>query len=76
MGEKNLKENGCVYMYNLITVAEIIITLPMKYTVIKLEKSKQGCSHHGASEMNLTRIQEDVGSFPRLTQWVKDLELP
>ena len=25
---------------------------------------------------NLTRILEDVGSIPGLTQWVKDLTLP
>ena len=31
-----------------------------------------GSSHCGLVETNLTRIHEDTGSIPRLTQWVKD----
>ena len=30
----------------------------------------------GSAETNLTSIQEDAGSNPGLTQWVKDLALP
>ena len=32
-----------------------------------------GSSHHGATETNLTRNNEVVGSILGLTQWVKDL---
>ena len=32
----------------------------------------RGSSHHGSEVMNLTSIQEDVGSIPGLTQWVND----
>ena len=31
-----------------------------------------GSSHCGSAVMNLTRIYEDVGVIPGLTQWVKD----
>ena len=31
-----------------------------------------GSSHCGASETNLTRIHEDVGLIPGLTQWVEE----
>ena len=33
-------------------------------------------SHHGPAVMNQSRIHEDVGLIPGLTQWVKDLVLP
>ena len=37
---------------------------------------KTWSSRSGAVEMNPTRIHEDVGLTPGLTQWVKDPALP
>ena len=37
---------------------------------------KKWSSHCGSAEMNLTRIHEDAGAIPDLTQWVKDTTLP
>ena len=39
-------------------------------------KSYTGSSHCGSAVMNLTSIQEDEGSIPGPTQWVKNLALP
>ena len=36
-------------------------------------KNSPGSSHCVSAVMNPTSIHEDVGSFPSLTQWVKDL---
>ena len=41
-----------------------------------LPKSDERSSHCGSMVMNPTRIHEDVGSIPRLTQWIKDAALP
>ena len=43
---------------------------------ILLKKSLPRSSYCGSAEMNLTRMHEDAGSIPGLTQWVTDLVLP
>ena len=40
------------------------------------KETPERSSHHGSVVMNPTRIHEDAGSIPGLTQWVKDLALP
>ena len=44
--------------------------------IIKAKEIDTGSSLHGAAEMNLTRIHEDVGWIPGLAQWVGDPALP
>ena len=39
------------------------------------KKSKDGSSHNGSAETNVTSIPEDTGSIFGLTQWVRDLVL-
>ena len=37
-------------------------------------KQKQGSSHRGAAETNLSRNHEVAGLTPSLAKWVKDLQ--
>ena len=48
---------------------------PPHITGVALKK-KDGSSHHGSAEMNLTSIHEETGSIPGLAQWNKDPALP
>ena len=41
----------------------------------KCNKGQRWSSCCGTAEMNPTRIHEEVGLIPGLTQWVKDLAL-
>ena len=44
--------------------------------ICKLNKKTNRSSHCGSAEMNSTRIYEDMGLIPGLTQWVKDPAMP
>ena len=40
-----------------------------------LNKTCEGSCHHGSAVTNPTRIHEDAGLIPDLSQWAKDLVL-
>ena len=49
----------------------------MKNTGLQRPKNGQfGSSHRGSVVTNPTRIREDTGLIPGITQWVKDKALP
>ena len=41
-----------------------------------IERHEHQSSYYVSTVMNLSRIHEDAGSIPGLTQWIKDLTLP
>ena len=43
---------------------------------LELELYSLGSSYCGTVVMNLTRIYQNVGSIPGLSQWVENLALP
>ena len=48
----------------------------IKYGLKKKEKKKKKKEFlRGSAITDLTKIQEDTGSIPALTQWIKDLAL-
>ena len=56
------------------TVNQLYVNLKRKEKLKR--KKKGGIPFVDHQLMNPTRIHEDVGSIPGLTQWVKDLALP
>ena len=54
---------GCFHVLAIVNSAAVNIKV-------------HGSSHHGSAAANLTRIHEDLGLIPGLTQWVKDPALP
>ena len=59
--------NDIFKVYQLIPENKREATLPKNYI-------RSSC--HGSAEKNLTSDNEEAGSIPGLTQWVKDLALP
>ena len=53
----------------------IVFLLSLSFKKNTLKITRFGSSHRGSLEATPTSIHEDAGSFPGLTQWVKDLVL-
>ena len=63
---------GLLCLFDALELAKMMSSLEK----IPFLKSLSGSSYCGSMVTNLTRIHEDVGSIPGLTQWVRDLVLP
>ena len=49
--------------------------MPLLMGVTTKKRERDGNSHHGSVEMNLTSNHEDTGLILGLSQWVEDMVL-